>query len=90
MLSGAASHERMNIEAKEECPDGYLDHFHRCNITKSENDYIKNDNGPQQAIRRIGKETIKPQFHLTLLALHVVALIRLQKGIKKNLVLKEV
>ena len=78
----------MHIVAKEECPDGYMDHFHRRNITESENDYIKNDNGLQRAIRRKGKETIKLQFHLTLLALHVVALVRLQKGAKKNLVSK--
>ena len=78
----------MHIAAKEECPDGYMDHFHQRNITESENDYIKNDNGLQRAIRRKGKETIKLQFHLTLLALHVVALIRLQNGIKRNLVSK--
>jgi len=78
----------MHIAAKEECPDGYMDHFHQRNITESENDYIKNDNGLQRAIRRKGKETIKLQFHLTLLALHVVALVRLQNGIKRNLVSK--
>jgi len=78
----------MHMAAKEECPDGYMDHFHRRNITESENDYIKNDNGLQRAIRRKGKETIELQFHLTLLALHVVALVRLQNGVKKNLVSK--
>jgi hypothetical protein len=78
----------MHMAAKEECPDGYLDHFHQRNITESENDYIKNDSGLQRAIRRKGKETIQLQFHLTLLALHVVALVRLQNGVKKNLVSK--
>jgi len=78
----------MHMAAKEECPDGYLDHFHRRNITESENDYIKNDSGLQRAIRRKGRETIQLQFHLTLLALHVVALVRLQNGVKKNLVSK--
>jgi hypothetical protein len=75
-----------HIAAKEECPDGYLEHFHTRNITESENDYIKNDRGLQRAIKRKGKEYVRLQFHLTLLALHVVALVRLQKGIKKNLV----
>jgi hypothetical protein len=78
----------MHMAAKEECPDGYLDHFHQRNMTESENDYIKNDNGLQRAIRRKGKENIQLQFHLTLLALHVVALVRLQNGVKKNLVSK--
>jgi len=78
----------IHIAAKEECPDGYLDHFHQRNMTESENDYIKNDNGLQRAIRRKGKENIQLQFHLTLLALHVVALVRLQNGVKKNLVSK--
>lgn len=77
-----------HIAAKEECPDGYLDHFHQRNITESENDAIKNDHGLQRAIRRKGKETIAIQFHLTLLALHVVALVRLQNGAKNHLVSK--
>jgi hypothetical protein len=78
----------MHIAAKEECPDGYLDHFHQRNMTESENDYIKNDNGLQQAIKRKGKETVELEFHLTLLALHVIALVRLQNGCKKKLVSK--
>lgn len=77
-----------HMAAKEECPDGYLDHFHRRNITESENDAIKNDHGLQRAIRRKGKETIALQFHLTLLALHVIALVRLQNGVKCTLVSK--
>jgi len=75
-----------HIAAKEECPDGYLDHFHRRNITESENDYIKNDKGLQRAIRRKGQEYIELQLQLILLALHVVALVRLQHGVKSNLV----
>jgi len=75
-----------HIAAKEECPDGYLDHFHRRNITESENDYIKNDKGLQRAIRRKGQEYIELQLQLILLALHVVALVRLQHGVKNNLV----
>jgi len=75
-----------HIAAKEECPDGYLDHFHQRNITESENDYIKNDRGLQKAVRRRGKEYIELQFQLTLLALHVIALVRLQNGVKNNLV----
>jgi len=75
-----------HIAAKEECPDGYIDHFHRRNISESENDNIKNDKGLQRAIKRKGREYVELQFQLTLLALHVVALVRLQKGVKKNLV----
>lgn len=75
-----------HIAAKEECPDGYLDHFHRRNITESENDYIKNDKGLQKAIRRKGREYVELQLQLTLLALHVVALVRLQNNVKSNLV----
>ncbi len=78
----------MHIAAKEECPDGYLDHFHQRNMTESEIDYIKNDNGLQQAIKSQGKETVELEFHLTLLALHVIALVRLQNGCKKKLVSK--
>jgi len=78
----------IHMAAKEECPDGYMDHFHRRNITESENDYIKNDSGLQRVIRRRGKENIQLQFHFTLLALHVVALVRLQNGCKKHLVSK--
>ena len=78
----------MHMAAKEECPDGYMDHFHRRNMTESENDFIKNDAGLQRAIRRKGKETVQLQFHLTLLALHVFALVKLQNGCKKNLVSK--
>lgn len=77
-----------HIAAKEECPDGYMDHFHRRNITESENDLIKNDHGLQQAIRRKGKETIELQFHLAFLALHVIALVRLQNGARNKLVSK--
>ncbi|MEM4259060.1 MAG: hypothetical protein QXL17_07950 [Candidatus Thermoplasmatota archaeon] len=77
-----------HIAAKEECPDGYLDHFHRRNITESENDRIKNDHGLQQAIKRKGKETIELQFHLAFLALHIIALVRLQNGFKNHLVSK--
>jgi hypothetical protein len=75
-----------HIAAKEECPDGYLDHFHKRNITESENDYIKNDKGLQKAIRRKGKDYIELQLQLTLLALHVVALVRLQNNVESNLV----
>ena len=75
-----------HIAAKEECPDGYLDHFHKRNITESENNYIKNDKGLQKAIRRKGKEYIELQLQLTLLALHVVALVRLQNNVKSTLV----
>lgn len=75
-----------HIAAKEECPDSYLDHFHKRNITESENDYIKNDKGLQRAIRRKGQEYIELQLQLTLLALHVVALVRLQNNVKSNLV----
>jgi len=77
-----------HIAAKEECPDGYMDHYHRRNMTESENNYIKNDSGLQHAIRRKGIEMIKLQFHFTLLALHIVALVRLQNGVKRNLVSK--
>lgn len=77
-----------HIAAKEECPDGYLDHFHQRNITESENDLIKNDHGLQQAIRRKGKETIELQFHLAFLALHIIALVRLQNGFKNHLISK--
>ncbi|MBI4739766.1 hypothetical protein HY772_09610 [Candidatus Woesearchaeota archaeon] len=75
-----------HMAAKEECPDGYLDHFHRRNMSESANDLIKNDKGLQRAVRRKGKEHIELQLQLTLLALHVIALVRLQKGVKKNLV----
>jgi len=75
-----------HIAAKEECPDGYLDHFHRRNITESENDYIKNDKGLQRAIRRKGQDYIELQLQLILLALHVIALVRLQHSVKNNLV----
>ena len=75
-----------HIAIYEECPDGYLDEFHRRNICESENNYIKNDIGLQKAIRRKGEAYIELQLHLTLLALHVIALVRLQNGIKKNLV----
>ncbi len=75
-----------HIDKKEECPDGYLDDFHTRNMCESENDYIKNDKGLQRAIKRKGKEYVEIQFHLTLLALHVLALIRLHKGFKNNLV----
>jgi len=78
----------MHIAAKEECPDGYLDHFHQRNMTESENDYIKNDTGLQQGIKRRGKEAVELELHFTLLALHVLALIRLQNGCKKHLVSK--
>ena len=57
-------------------------------MTESENDYIKNDNGLQQAIKRKGKETVELEFHLTLLALHIIALVRLQNCCKKKLVSK--
>ena len=77
-----------HIVAKEECPDGYLDHFHRLNITESENDCLKNDHGLQMVIRRKGKETVELQFHFALLALHVIALVRLQNGAKNHLVSK--
>jgi hypothetical protein len=75
-----------HIAAKEECPDSYLDHFHKRNITESENDYIKNDKGLQRAIRRKGQDYIELHLQLTLLALHVVALVRLQNNVKSNLV----
>lgn len=78
----------MHMVAKEECPDGYLDHFHQRNMTESENDYIKNDIGLQQGIKRRGKEAVELELHFTFLALHVLALIRLQMGSKKHLVSK--
>ena len=77
-----------HIAAKEECPDGYLDHFHQRNMTESENNYIKNDTGLQQSIKRRGKEAVELELHFTLLALHVLALVRLQNGCKKHLVSK--
>lgn len=76
----------MHMAAKEECPDGYLDHFHRRNMTESENDFIKNDMGLQRAIKRKGKEAVELEFHFTLLSLHVLALVRLQNGCKERLV----
>jgi len=78
----------MYMAAKEECPDGYLDHFHRRNMTESENDFIKNDMGLQRAIKRKGKEAVELELHFTLLSLHVLALIRLQNGCKERLVSK--
>lgn len=78
----------MHMTAKEECPDGYLDHFHQRNMTESENDFIKNDMGLQQAIKRKGKEAVELEFHFTLLSLHILALIRLQNKCKKHLVSK--
>lgn len=77
-----------HIAAKEECPDGYVDHFHQRNMTESENDYIKNDSGLQQAIRRKGKQAVELELYSTFLALHVVALIRLQQGYTRRLVSK--
>ena len=77
-----------HIAAKEECPDGYLDHFHQRNITESENDYIKNDAGLQQGIKRKGKKAVELELYFTLLVLHVLALVRLQNGCKKHLVSK--
>lgn len=76
----------MHMAAKNECPDGYLDHFHQRNMTESENDFIKNDMGLQQAIKRKGKEAVELELHFTLLSLHVLALIRLQNRCKKRLV----
>jgi len=77
-----------HIAAKEECPDGYLDHFHQRNMTESENDYIKNDNGLQRAIKRKGKQAIEVELFSTFLALHVLALIRLQQGCTHRLASK--
>ena len=77
-----------HIAAKEECPDGYLDHFHQRNMTESENDYIKNDAGLQQGIKRKGKKAVELELYFTLLVLHVLALVRLQNGCKKHLVSK--
>jgi hypothetical protein len=77
-----------HIAAKEECPDGYLDHFHQRNMTESENDYIKNDAGLQQSIKRKGKKAVELELHFTLLVLHVIALARLQNGCRKHLVSK--
>lgn len=77
-----------HIAAKEECPDGYLDHFHQRNMTESENDYIKNDHGLQRAIKRRGKEAVEVEFYSSFLALHVLALIRLQQGCTRRLVSK--
>jgi len=78
----------MHMAAKNECPDGYLDHFHQRNMTESENDFIKNDMGLQQAIKRKGKEAVELELHVTLLSLHVLSLIRLQNGCKKRLASK--
>jgi len=78
----------MHMAAKNECPDGYLDHFHQRNMTESENDFIKNDMGLQQAIKRKGKEAVELELHFTLLSLHVLALIRLQNRCKKRLASK--
>lgn len=77
-----------HMAAKNECPDGYLDHFHQRNMTESENDFIKNDMGLQQAIKRKGKEAVELELHFTLLSLHVLALIRLQNRCKKRLASK--
>ena len=78
----------MHMAAKNECPDGYLDHFHQRNMTESENDFIKNDMGLQQAVKRKGKEAVELELHFTLLSLHVLALIRLQNRCKKRLASK--
>jgi len=78
----------MHMAAKNECSDGYLDHFHQRNMTESENDFIKNDMGLQQAIKRKGKEAVELELHFTLLSLHVLALIRLQNRCKKRLASK--
>ncbi len=78
----------MHMAAKEECSDGYLDHFHRRNMAESENDFIKNDMGLQRAIRQKGKEAVDLELHLTLLVLHILALVRLQNGCRKYLVSK--
>jgi len=64
----------MHMAAKEECPDGYMDHFHRRNIAESENDYIKNDNGLQRAIRRKGKCQQQLNCNFISLSLHYMLL----------------
>jgi len=77
-----------HIAMKEECPDGYLDDFHKRNMTEAENDLIKNDTGLQRSIKRKGKANVEVELHATFLALHVLALIRLQHGCTRHLVSK--
>lgn len=76
---------RNDILAKyEECPDGYLDDYHQRNIVESTHGTEKrNGTVKRTEVRGIERNTIQLGLHI--LAIHLVANVRLRHGITEGL-----
>ena len=73
------------MQKYEECPDAVLDVYHMRNISEGVNSYLKNNLGLETHVNGKGIKNIDLHATQCCIAILVVALIRLQHGIKENL-----
>ena len=69
----------------EEDPDGALDEYHVRNNIEGENGHLKVHYSLESALNVVGERAIKRHVLWTMIATHVVAMVRLQHGVKGNL-----
>ncbi|MEK7218275.1 MAG: transposase [Patescibacteria group bacterium] len=73
------------IARHEEDPDGALDEYHVRNNIEGENGHLKVHYSLESALNVVGERAIKRHVLWTMIATHVVAMVRLQHGVKGNL-----
>jgi hypothetical protein len=76
----------MKMAEYEECPDCYLDVYHRRNNGEALNGYLKDRLDLMTRMRVKGKEKVDRYLTKSLIALLAVVLNRLQHGVKDNLI----
>jgi len=69
----------------EEAPDSVLDAYHARNNAEGVNGHLKDQWDLERTLNVVGIEAIKRHVLWALVAVHVVALVRLQHGVVDNL-----
>jgi hypothetical protein len=69
----------------EESPDGLLDAYHVRNNIEGVNGHLKDQYGLEDTLNVVGERAITRHVLWTMLAAHIVAMVRLQHGVTDNL-----
>ena len=69
----------------DEAPDSLLDAYHVRNNSEGVNGHLKEHYGLEEALNVVGVRAITRHVLWTMLAAHIVAMVRLQHGVKDNL-----
>lgn len=73
------------IAAYEEAPEGTLDEYHVRNNIEAENGHLKEHYDLERGLNVVGERAVSRHLLWTLIAAHIVAMVRLQHGVKGNL-----